>query len=282
MPQYHPPTFSFKISLLAWALALCAAGCGKSDKDRVDELQVLLTQKQFRALIRTYEGLNPPLESPEELARARQLYDSAYHVVSQSLALVSAADSLASIGFAPEAYKKYTLAMSLEPTETTIVIKRNAVPAQGRPVYRWAGTLGPRDFSLTYHTKWDGTKLLPETVEIQVTNHHPTSPVLMVGFVPFISYMEVDGYHLRSLLVYFDPYRQSDPIRSALSKPLWRNNSASTTLSYSRSQIAKNNPALSYSDVFTRIMLGNDEACYIYLLGYRGVQLRGFDLVGYD
>jgi hypothetical protein len=269
--------FYKRASLLALVLFL-SWGCGRTERAKVDEMQAMLNRKEYDLLTRSYDSIAHSLKSPEQLRRARAIYDTAYSIHSQCVALISSADSLALQGFAPEAYRKYSLAFSLEPTDSTILIKRNTVPASGKPIYKFTGKVGERDFELTFHTKWIHNDLLPEFVQIQVTNQHPTEPVLPAAFVPFIHYMEVDRSGMRILEVDIKP-NIFPPI---LSKLLWRGESMSAKLDYSKAKVMTNNPALSYSEVFRRTMFGNDEACYIYMLGYKYSKVRGFALVGYD
>ena len=266
------------IPLLVFFLFYFTQGCGKSEIKKVDRLQSLLDGKCYRHVITAYDSILPSLKSPEQKNRAISLYDSARAIVSQSTAFVASADSLAKRGFALEAYRLYTLAMSLEPTESTIVKKRSAVPATGKPIYRWSGTINKIiELKLTYHTKWVNNKLLPDYVQIQATNNDPFRPVFLVDFVPFLKYVTVSNYKMQ-----FFQVSTLQGLTPVFRKPFWRGKTMTGQVSYNDASIVNNNSALSYSEVFKRIMLGNDKDCFIFLVGYQYVQINGFTFLGYE
>jgi len=261
-------------------IIVIVAGCGKSDKELVYELQNLFQAKQYRQLIVSYEQLSHSLKTTEEQKRAQELYEKSYSIVSKSRDLIASGDSLARIGFANEAFNKYTKAFLLEPSESTIVIKLNTISLMGKPIYRYSGRIGACEFVHTFHTKWVGDDLLPDFVEIKVTNKSVLQPTVLAKFVPSFFYREYSRTGPHALVIIADKKQYIN--NKLFTKFLWRGETETGKVSYTNANIIERNPTLSHSEVFKRIIIGNDEACFINMVGFQYIEIRGLSFVGYE
>jgi len=264
------------IALISYAILTCV-GCSITDKYKVNKLESLFKSKNYRRMIEVYDSLAPTLKTNDQVARARNLYDKAYSIVSRSQAAIDSADVFAKYGYAPDAYRLYTRAIDLEPTEQTIVDKRNATPENGTPIFVWAGSMGDAEFVLTFHTKWISGDIHPASVDITVTNKSPMQPVFLVQFVPFLRYQAISNNQMHMMMVIFSP-----PFANEFKTPIWRGKTQTGHLSYKKAKVFNRNSDISLSEVFTRIMTGSDEACYLTLLGSEYSKISGFLLDGYD
>lgn len=274
VPRLWLPTV--RIILCVSALA----GCGKTQKEQVDDLRMLLEQKRFREVLSEFNRISPGLHDPQVHTLASEIQTQALAVVQQSMKLINQADSAAAFGFAVEARDKYRQAANLEPAETTITAKLRSIPSGGRPMYRYSGSIGDREFVHTYHTRWYEGQLVPDFVEITVANNNTTRPTDLARFVPSFNYIEVTGSGPHVLIVVAEPDKYL--YSKLFNEPIWRGETKTGTVTYAKARVTQENPRLSVIEIFRRIIQGNDKACFINMIGFQRVEIRGLHFIGYE
>lgn len=255
-------------------------GCGKSEKEKVDEFYLIYNGGNYRKVVLDYQKLISELNDTLEIKRAKEIFDKSNIIVNRADSLISLVDSLANFGFNLSALKYAKEASGLIPRDSIINNKLINLPEAKTPKYSISGKYRSARFDYVFHTRWEKEELIPTSVDITITNLYSSAPTALAFYVPSFYYLEVGSFGYRLYVVVADPNKWDE--KEIFHKPIFYNQSLTGNVTYSGASNMRENTNISLSNVFKSIILGKDARFYLNIVGTRETRFRGMSFIGYE
>lgn len=261
-------------------IIIILSGCGKSEKEKVDNLNRTFKEGNYRKVIRDYKKLITELDDSLEIKRANKVLINSQKIVVKADSLISLADSLSNYGFNLPAIKYVKDASNLLPRDSIInnIIKN--IPQDKNPKYKISGIYRSAKFSYIFHTKWLKEELVPVSVDITVTNLSSYSATALGFYVPSFYFLEVENFGYRFFIVVANPEKWG--YSSMFNKPIFYNQSLTGNVTYSDAEYHRENTNISLATVFKNIIFGKDARFYLNIAGTKNTRFSGMKFIGYE
>ncbi len=258
------------------SMSLVLFGCGRSDNDRLSELQVLWQNNQFRELASCYRTMAKEFSDSSIALLARRLSLQAETRIQLAEPFISKGNSLARYGFIVEAKTSYDSALKALPNDSVILATCQKLQNGRHPLYLTAGTLGSFLFKYVFHCSMVNDQPIPDSVVVDVTNNDPDRYTSLIHFVPSVNCIRMTE---RRYAVFVP---NEDYFSGHLKTPIFCGQSNRGTFTYHRAKVYRSDERITFASAFREVIVGKDATCFLSLAGYDRQYIRGLEFAGFE